>query len=44
LADIHSSSLRSAMAHQSGTFSFAERGTSHFAATPANLRLTSSHW
>ncbi len=31
--DIHSSSFRSAMPHESGTFYFAQRGTSHVAAT-----------
>lgn len=36
-ADIHSPSSRSAMSHKSGTFYFAERGTSHFAATPATV-------
>ena len=34
-ADIHSPSCASAMPYQSGTFYFAQRGTSHIAATPS---------
>ncbi len=39
LLDIHSSSCRSAMPYQSGTFYLAPRGTSHVAATRWNSAL-----
>ena len=39
-ADIHSPSSRSAMLHRSGTFYFAQRGTSHVATTKGDEFLT----
>src|SRR5215469_18113340 len=42
-AVIHSPSPVSAMTYQSGTFYFAERGTSHIAATVGNFQLTRIH-
>ena len=42
-AVIHSPSLHSAMRYQSGTFYFAERGTSHVAATSNPLTIKPFH-